>query len=189
MVLEKLFRFSECMGKLKIIKRSGWISHAGVTEPESVADHSFRCAILAMCIGDLVNVDTEKLIRMVLLHDAQEALTGDYDSYAKKEIGISKVKSQERTAIKDILSILPTNLKRRYISLWEEFEERKTVEAILANDIDKIEMVMQALEYEKEGYDSKKLKEFWTEVQNKIKTPIIRDLFELLKDKRIVDNH
>ena len=182
MVLEKLFSFSECMGKLKVIKRSGWISHVGVTEPESVADHSFRCAILAMCIGDLINVDTEKLIRMLLLHDVQEALTGDYDSYAKKEIGIYKVKSQERTAIEDILSLLPPNLKRRYISLWEEYEDQMTFEAILANDIDKIEMVMQALEYEKEGYDSERLKAFWTEVQNEIKTPIIRDLFKLLRE-------
>jgi len=187
MSLENLLRFSEIIGKLKVVKRSGWISHVGINEPESVADHSFRCAILAMCIGDLINVDTEKLIRLLLLHDVQEALTGDYDSYAKEKVGFSKVKSQERIAIKNILSLLPTKLKRKYILLSKEFEEQMTFEAIIASDIDKIEMMMQALEYEKRGYDSKKLEAFWIDVQNKIKTPMIRDLFQLLRDKRMVN--
>lgn len=66
MALEELIRFSNIIGKLKVLKRSGWISQVGITEPESVADHSFRCAVLAMCIGDLTNVDTEKLIKMLL---------------------------------------------------------------------------------------------------------------------------
>ncbi len=187
MSLERLLKFSEVVGKLKVTKRSGWVSQVGVTEPESVADHSFRCAILAMCIGDLTNAGTEKLIRMLLLHDIQEALTGDYNSYAKKEIGISKVKSKERTAVKYILSLLPAELKRQYFQIWEEFEDRRTREATLAHDIDKIEMVMQALEYEKEGYDSDKLEAFWTTVEKEIKTLVARDLFKLLRDKRMAN--
>lgn len=185
MSLEKLIEFSEVIGKLKVVKRAGWISHVGITKPESVADHSFRCAILAMCIGDLLGVDAEKLIRMLLLHDIQESITGDYDYYAKEEIGTSTVKLQERIAIKDILSRLPTKLKRKYNAIWQEYEDKTTREAKLANDIDKIEMLIQALEYEKEGYDSGKLEAFWTSVESKIKTPIVQDLFKLLKDKRI----
>lgn len=184
MSLEKLLRFSEIIGKLKIVKRSGWISHAGIDKPESVADHSFRCAVLAMCIGDVANVDTEKLIRMLLLHDVQEAFTGDYDYYAKKEVGLHKVKSEQRTAIKDILSLLPAALEMQYLSLWEEFENQSTLEAILANDIDKIEMMIQALEYEEEGYDPRKFDAFWNEVKNKIRTSVTQDLFKLLIKKR-----
>ena len=186
MPLGKLIEFSEIIGKLKVVKRSGWISHVGIAEPESVADHSYRCAVLAMCIGDFVDADTKKLIKMLLLHDIQEVIVGDYDSYAKEKMGTSRVKSQERIAAKDTLSRLPAKLKRKYVSLWREFEDQTTSEAILANDIDKIEMIMQALEYEKEGYDSRKLDAFWTSVQGKIKTPVIRDLFDLLKDKRLI---
>ena len=185
MSLEQLIEFSEIIGKLKVVNRSGWVSHVGIAKPESVADHSFRCVILGMCIGDLQGVDTEKLIRMLLLHDIQEALTGDYDYYAKEEIGTPTVKLQERIAIKDILSGLPTKLKRKYYAIWQEHEDKTTREAMLANDIDKIEMLIQALEYEKEGYASGKLEVFWTSVQSKIKTPIVQDLFKLLKDKRI----
>jgi len=187
MSLEKLIRFSEIVGRLKTTKRSGWVSHVGISNPESVADHSFRCAILAICIGDLSNIETEKLTRMLLLHDVQEALTGDYDHYAKMQMGIDKVKSKQRIAIDEILSSLPEKLQSPYRSLWDEFENQTTPEAILANDIDKIEMMMQALEYEEEGYEPAKLDVFWSEVKNKIKTPLVQDLFRFLINKRRVN--
>lgn len=179
-----MLKFLELIGKLKVIKRAGWVSHVGIEKPESVADHSFRCAILAMCVGDLANVNTEKLIRMSLLYDAHEALTGDYDYFVKKEMGVDKVKSQERAAIKEILSILPNELKARYLSLWQEFEDKTTLEAILANDIDKVEMIIQALEYERAGYNPKRREVFWRDAQKKIKTPIIQNLLELLCNMR-----
>jgi putative hydrolase of HD superfamily len=181
---EKLIEFSEIIGKLKVVNRSGWVSHVGITKPESVADHSFRCAILAMSIGDLLGVDTEKLIRMLLLHDIQESITGDYDYYAKEEIGTPTVKLKERKAIKEILSRLPTKLKRKYYAIWQECEDKTTREAMLANDIDKIEMLIQALEYEKKGHDPEKLEVFWTGSQDKIKTALGQDLFKLLRSKR-----
>ena len=184
MSLKKLFKFSEVVGRLKNVRRSGWISHVGIEDPESVADHSFRCAILAMCIGDLADVDIEKLVKMLLLHDIQEALTGDYDIFAKKKIGIKKFRAQEKNAAREILSQLPSELMEEYVAVWEEFEDRKTREAILANDIDKIEMMMQALEYEKEGYDPEKFEEFWTRVKNEIKTTMMKDWFTLLSEKR-----
>ncbi len=184
MSLAKLIEFSEVTGKLKVVDRSGWISQVGIAKPESVADHSYRCAILAMCIGDFLGADTEKLISMLLLHDLQESVMGDYDYQAKKEIGTTTVKLKERNAIKSILSKLPTKMKRKYDAIWREYESKTTREAKLANDIDKIEMLMQALDYEKEGYDSAKLDAFWTSVKNKLKTPLGQDLFKLLIDKR-----
>jgi putative hydrolase of HD superfamily len=140
-----------------------------------------------MCLGAFENANTDKLIRMLLLHDIHEALTGDYDSYAKKEKGLRKVQTQQRTAIRDILSLLPSDLKEEYLSIWEEFEDKKTPEAILANDIDKIEMIFQALKYEKEGHAPNKLEPFWTSVENYVRTPIVRRILTLLKDRRTLD--
>ena len=90
MFLENLRRFAAIIGKLKTVKRSGWVSHIEIVESESVADHSFRCGILAMCIGDFRNMNVEKLMKMMLLHDVHEAITGDYDAYAKRQRGICK---------------------------------------------------------------------------------------------------
>jgi len=182
--LEKLYQFTEFLGKLKLVKRSGWISNLEMKSPESVADHSFRCTFLAMCIGDFVNADTEKLIRMMLLHDIQEAITGDYDLSLKKQIGIDNVKAEEALAIREILSLLPDDIKERYLSIWEEFQNKATFEANLAHDIDKIELILQSLEYEKEGYASHKFKTFWAGVTGKINTKFVLRLFELLKTKR-----
>ncbi len=187
MSLERLIAFAQIIGRAKKTKRSGWISQASITNPESVADHSFRCALLAMCLGAFENADTDKLVKMLLLHDIHEALTGDYDSYAKKEKGLGEMKTQEKTAIRDILSLLPSDLKAECLSIWEEFEDKRTLEAILANDIDKIEMIFQALEYEKDGHDPNKLDPFWISVENKIRTSSVRKLFALLKDRRTLD--
>ncbi|UCH32556.1 MAG: HD domain-containing protein, partial [Candidatus Bathyarchaeota archaeon] len=144
MLPDKLLNFSEIIGKLKSISRAGWVSQVGIDEPESVADHSFRTTVLAMCICDLSGAATEKIIRMILLHDIHEALTGDFDQDAKKQLGTHQVRSQQRSAIRDILSLLPPKIEGQYQTLWSEFEAQETYDAILANDIDKIEMVIQA---------------------------------------------
>jgi len=93
LISKELSEFLQIVGRLKAVRRSGWISQVGIDEPESVADHSFRCAIIAMCIGSLTDVDIGKLVPMLLLHDIQEAVTGDFDSSKKKELVNSR--SQE----------------------------------------------------------------------------------------------
>lgn len=64
------------IGKLKKIKRAGWIRHC-IPNPETVADHSFRTAFIAMILGDILKLDTAKLMRMALIHDIAEIVTGD----------------------------------------------------------------------------------------------------------------
>jgi len=177
--LERLVKFAEVAGKLKRIERSGWLSQVRVEKPESVADHSFRCAVLAMVMGDTAKADRERLIRMLLLHDLPETHTGDLDEQAKRQMGIKEVKSQEESAMMEIFSILPRELKNNYVSLLEEFQEQRTPEAVLANDIDKIEMVIQALTYEKEGHAPSKLEPFWESSGRAIKTPIAKDLYRI----------
>jgi len=184
MELNEIVEFSQIVARLKKVKRSGWISHVGVKDPESVADHSFMCTLLAMCIGDMEGYDVKKLMRMALLHDVQESVTGDYDQYAKEKIGSLQMKAIERKAIEEVLSLLPTKLKARYLSLWEEFENQATPEAMLVREIDKIEMVLQALEYEKEGYNPQKLNVFWNTVQGKIRNPTLLRFLELLVKSR-----
>lgn len=185
MISKELSEFLQVVGRLKAVRRSGWTSQVGIDEPESVADHSFRCAIIAMCICNLADVDIGKLVPMLLLHDIQEVATGDFDSLKKKELGILRVEALEKAAIKNILSLLPIELGEQYLLLWDEFKAQNTPEAILANDIDKIEMVLQALEYEEKGWDPNKLEVFWASAEREIKTPKIRNLFIILKEKRL----
>ena len=179
-----LLEFFETIGKLKAVKRSGWVTQVDIKDPESVAEHSFRCAIIAMCIGNLIDLNSEKLVQMVLLHDLQEAITGDFDSSRKQKLGDSKVKNLEKSAISKIFLHLSLEMKKQCSLLWDEFEAKRTKEAILANDIDKFEMALQAYEYEQEGWDPSKLEMFWTTARNEIKTSEIRCLLHLLEERR-----
>lgn len=181
---KELIRFGKIVGQLKKIARKGWVSWAGVKNPESVADHIFRCAILAMCLSDLRGLNTEKIVRMMLLHDLHEALIGDYDYFDRKRIGQTKIKRNQRQAIKNIFSDLPKTINEKYRLLAEEYHRQESKEAKFVRQIDQIEMMMQALEYEEEGYDKRKLQPFWDDVQEKLQNPDLKKIFELLKKER-----
>jgi putative hydrolase of HD superfamily len=183
-MIQEIVDFCKQVGKLKRISRKGWVSWAKVKRPESVADHSFRSAILAMCLSDLRGLDAEKMIRMALLHDVHEALIGDYDYFDKKKIGPDQVKEREEKAIKTIFSVLPETIRRKYILLADEYRRQETEDANLVRQIDEIEMIMQALEYEKEGYDKTKLQTFWDNVRRRLKDYDLKMMFELLENER-----
>lgn len=184
MIFSEIIGFMEVLGKLKSTRRSGWVSQVGVKEAESVADHSFGCAFLAMIFSDLTELGVEKTLRMMLLHDVQEAITGDLDYETKAKVGADQVRQTQRRVIEELLRLLPPRLEEEYLSVWREYEQHISPEAILARDIDKIEMVLQAMEYEKQGYDTLKLEAFWDSARNQIETPIIREFLDALVERR-----
>jgi putative hydrolase of HD superfamily len=183
-MLEELIEFLKVVGKLKKVERTGWVTNVGIEKPESVADHIFRSTILAMIFSDIKKLNTEKVMRMALVHDLSEALIGDWDTFAKKKLGLEKLKQKEEEAMEKIFSLLPENLKEKYISVWKEFQEQKTEEAKLAKQIEKLEMAIQALEYEKEGYDKKRLEVFWNDVRPALKDEELKNLFVILEKER-----
>ena len=180
----ELIDFAKNIVKLKRVARKGWISQVGVDEPESVADHSFGCAVLAMCLGDLKEFDTAKLIRLALLHDFHEALIGDYDAFDKQRIGLEQVKKNQQQAINKVFAVLPEAIREKYVRLADEYLGQETPEAKLIKQIDKLEMILQALEYEKEDYDKTKLQTFWNGVEGALTDPDMKAIFELLKAER-----
>ena len=82
-----LLDFFKNTSNLKNISRQGWIDKLSIEHPESVADHSYSMAIMAMIISDLENYDSEKILKMVLLHDLAESKIGDLtpDQISKDE--------------------------------------------------------------------------------------------------------
>jgi len=131
-MIRGILSLANIAGALKKVKRKGWTTWVGIENPESVAEHSFRCAVLAMCIGDLKKLNTEKLIKITLLHDIHEALTGDYDYFDKQRMGKGEVHKREAEAVKKLSNRLPKKIRDEYLSLWNEFESQETEEAKLA---------------------------------------------------------
>lgn len=151
--MEGILAFLEEAGRLKRVERAGW-KKRGVEGPESVAEHTYRTALLAMLLADIEKADTLRAIRMALLHDLPEARTGDLLP------GTPGKKEAEGKAMRGLLSSLPKGLSEEYRRLWEEYSAGKGKEARIVKEADRLEMLLQALEYEREGYD---VKDFWAE--------------------------
>ncbi|OGI12603.1 hypothetical protein A3K64_00945 [Candidatus Micrarchaeota archaeon RBG_16_36_9] len=163
--------FARTVGKLKRIPRTGW-KIKKIKNPESVADHSFRTALLGMVLSDLENMNTEKIMRMLLLHDIEESVSGDINAVYKAKMNKEYLKEKQERALQVVYSSLPGNLRNEYLSLWKEMEECKTREAKFCRDVDKLEMMIQASDYEDEDKrNRKKLSEFWSEKFKDINVP------------------
>ena len=154
-----IMKFLRAAGRLKRLPRTGWLE-AGVESPESVADHSYRTAVLSMVLADLHGLDAERAVRMALLHDLDEAEIGDLTPEQKRRRG-AEHRGEEDAAMRSILSTLPQPLVERYWSLWTEFREVSSPEAEVVARADRAEMLLQALEYEEAGIDPSRLDRFW----------------------------
>lgn len=173
-----LIKFAQIVGKLKTTKRTGWVN-AGIKNPESVADHSFRLAVLSMILGDQLKLNTEKLVRMALIDDLAESLVGDLVvERGDKTVGDKDKKFQlEEKAIKEIFKNVENG--QTYIKIWEEAQKGESRESQIVKQLDKLEMAMQALEYEGQ-VEGKKLDEFWINAQRYIKDKTLLAIFKNL---------
>jgi len=177
--LQNIIKFLEITGILKQTERTGWVQ-VGVYQPESVADHTFRTAFLCMLYADMEALDPLKLIRMALLHDLPEAVIGDLTPPQKT----AETKEKEETAINHILSLLPKKQRENYLAAWKEYREGKTREAKAVRQLEKIEMALQAKEYEKMGTSSKSLERFIKSAEEATAWPELKRLLSCVLEER-----
>lgn len=131
-----LIAFCAMIEKLKCNTRHSWTTSG---RRESVAEHSWRLAVLAMlCADEYPELDINKVIRMCLVHDFGEALTGDVPSFEKTE----QNEMTEREAWEIILGSLPEPYATEFRALYEEMEARETPEAKLYKALDNMEAVI-----------------------------------------------
>lgn len=152
---EQLHEFIYDIGKLKRKDRSGWIRH-GIQNPESVAEHSFRMGIMAFVIAPRYGLDPDKCLKMAIFHDLGESKIPDYtpfDNISKEDKFI-----EEEAAMRELCAKVGNG--DDILSLWYEFEEGKTPEAIFVRGLDRLEMLFQAEEYAQEQ-STKDLELFW----------------------------
>ncbi len=175
-----LFDFFYLVSELKRVPRKGWKSKVGIEHPESVADHSYGTAIMAMVFSDLRSLDTEKILKMALLHDLAESVTGDF---MPGEISKENKMSAENEAMKEILAKLPENIAEKYQNIWDEYTMADTKESILLHEIDKLEMAIQAAKYSSEGFSNEKLGVFIDSAKKEIKSKELLDILDTLSYK------
>ncbi|HZU01319.1 MAG TPA: HD domain-containing protein [Ktedonobacteraceae bacterium] len=148
MELNNIAKYLYEMGYLKELKRAGW-GMIGIPDPESVAEHSFRTAVLGYILASMEGVDPLKTAAICLFHDSAETRIGDLHRVAKRYIN---VKQGEETALSEQVQRLPAAMGEAIRAMIEEYEERSTLEGRIAHDADSLECLIQAREYQSRGY-------------------------------------
>ncbi len=135
--VETLLSFLAQIEKLKSVPRH-CVTADGVQE--TVAGHSWRTALMAYLIKDeFPDADMDKVIRMCLIHDIGEAVTGDIPTFEKNETD----EIVEKQAIDNLLGILPDSLNRELTAMFAEMTALETKEARIYKALDKLEAVIQ----------------------------------------------
>jgi putative hydrolase of HD superfamily len=125
--------------RLKSTLRSGYTSTG---RPESTAEHTWRLCLMALVFSDeFENVDLMHLIKLCIVHDLGEALSGDIPAVLQTE-GSGK-SAQERADLEVLTKALHPTKRAEILALWEEYEAASSAEAILAKGLDKLETILQ----------------------------------------------
>ena len=145
--INKIANFLYEAGNLKRVKRSGWWL-INVENPENVADHSFRCAVIGYILAKLEKVNTERVVSMCLFNDLHEARINDLHKVGHRYIDFKEAETKAHKEQTEPLG----EIGQEIFSFHEEFQEQKTKESLVARDADLLEGLVQAREYLKIGY-------------------------------------
>lgn len=166
---EALVQLLVFTGALKRLPRQGWL-HLGVPDPESVADHTFRVALMTLLLAqDDPAINAERALVLALCHDLPEALAGDATPFdealadesvdrdllfrsrsAYSERADQAKRVAEEAALEQMTAGLTESLRALIEDAWEEYDAGRTAEARLVRQIDKLEALLQAHEYQAE---------------------------------------
>lgn len=172
---EKLLNFLAEAGMLKRIKRSGWWM-VGIPHEESVADHSFRCAVIGYVLARMEGIDLKKVLLMTLFNDLAEARINDLHKVAHRYLN---VREAEEKAFSDQIKPLEGEVKTELGSLRDEYAHQKTKESLVARDADILECLLQAKEYADLGF--KTAEKFFKKAPSHLKTKSAKRLWKSAK--------
>lgn len=135
------------MGMLKRAKRSGWWI-AGVKDPETIAEHSFRVGLIGSVLAMMEGADPAKTALLGLWHDTQETRVGDIPHIGRRYL---EAASNEKVTA-DQVSAAHAAVREGARRIVEEYENGDSLEVTCAHDADKLECLIQAVEYREQGY-------------------------------------
>ena len=138
--LEQQMNFIKEMDGLKKIGRQTYLKDG--SRKENDAEHSWHLAMMALILQEYANesVDVLRVISMVLFHDVVELDAGD--TYAYDDVGNASKRQRELAAAERIFHLLPEDQAIFFRKIWDEFEERKTIESQFAHTLDNIQPMM-----------------------------------------------
>lgn len=107
---------------------------------ESVAEHSWRISLMAFLLrSEFSEADTDKIIKMCLIHDLGECFTGDIPTFIKTD----NDRDVEDSLLNQWLKSLLEEISKEMMSLYEEMDAQKTIESKIYKALDKLEALIQ----------------------------------------------
>lgn len=174
--------------RLKTTPRAGW-RRFGIDDCESISDHMYRMSCMTMMAPSSISskLDILKCCRMALIHDMAESLVGDItpvDNVSKEE------KSRRESETMDyichnLLGKFNGGMNGQQVrQLWQEYEDSETLDSLYVHDIDKVELILQMVEYERREQGKLDLGEF-TWVVRKIQLKEVKEWSDQLLWERM----
>ncbi|KAK4218609.1 HD domain-containing protein [Rhypophila decipiens] len=150
--------------RLKTTKREGW-RRFGIQRGESISDHMYRMSLISMCAPPSLagKLDLHKCMKMCLIHDMAESLVGDItpvDGVEKPEKSRREATTMDYITKRLLGNFEGGNVGEDIRAIWQEYEDSQTLESHYVHDIDKLELLLQMVEYEKRGQGKLDLGEF-----------------------------
>lgn len=195
--MDNYIKFFYEVGILKEIKRRGWLLR-GIKNPETVAQHSFRVLLLAWILAKGRDLNVKRLLKLSLIHSLS-AVYIDYLSPYDKLLDIKgredalrypalvvrapvvkkgkiteKRYKEEEKAVKRLIKDLPDSISHEILYLWYDFQRKTSKEAQFLYIVDKLENLIQALEYK-------------DQMSRKLLNPFLKQIREITNDKDILN--
>jgi putative hydrolase of HD superfamily len=194
------------VNKLKEMPRTGWVL-MGVENPETVADHTFWVAMATWLLSQKKNLNTERAIQTAIFHDLCETYSGDKtpffyyndlpkDKKDKEKILMkwvrlsrkdkekrSKAKLQkEKKALLKLTESLKPQLKKEILSLWLDYEKRRSKEGRFVKQLDRIDTLLKSIEY----FDAKKKDggtSWWELTEEIVDDPLLLEFLKIIQKR------
>ena len=162
-------------GILKLVRRSGWWM-IGIKNGESVAEHSFRTALVGYLLAKLEGINPYPVVMMCLLNDLHEARINDLHKVGHRYIDF---RAGEQKASDEQMASLPANTGKELRGWVREFSRQKTHASLVARDADLLECMIQGKEYADQGHP--RALDWMRRPAHLLKTPSARALARRLK--------
>lgn len=178
------FHFTE---RLKLLKREGWRRH-DINHGETISDHMYRMSIMTMLAPPALSskLNIPLCTKMALVHDMAEALVGDItpaDPVSKEEKARREAEVMDYVATKLLGNVYGGHAGKGIHEAFLEYEENETLEAKFVHDVDKIELLLQTIEYEKAAGGKQKLSNLYR-VGLKVQLPEMMEWAEAIYKER-----
>lgn len=185
----KILGFLETIDQLKLIYRSAYLSDN--SRHESDAEHTWHTSLFALLLYQEmeIDVDIERVLKLILIHDLVEIYAGD--TFAYDTVGNYNQNAREETAASQLFALLPEDLQKLVYGWWKEFELAPTPEAQFARAMDKLQAFAQNVSSSGRVWQEHFVTEEMSRSRNKKAMafdPALAEVFEALYQRAIREN-